>query len=86
MHIDCIKIRYNTIHIEFSISNFITIRYVSNFITIRYVSNFIYRILTRNKVQFRIVYIKLRYSQKRMGEEMKETNETKETKETRERE
>jgi hypothetical protein len=68
MHIDCIEIRYDTIHIEFSISNFITIRYVSNFL---------YRISTRNKVQFRIGYIELRYSQKRVAEEMKETKESK---------
>ncbi len=73
MHIDCIEIRYDTIHIEFSISNFITIRYVSNFL---------YRISTQNKVQFRIVYIELRYRQKRVAEEMKETKETKETKES----
>jgi hypothetical protein len=33
LHVDRIKIRYDTIHIEFSISNFITIRYVSNFYT-----------------------------------------------------
>ncbi len=72
MHIDCIEIRYDTIHIEFSISNFITIRYVSNSL---------YQISTRNNVQF---WVELRYSQKRVAEEMKETKETKEKKETKE--
>ncbi len=57
MHTDCIEIRYDTIHIEFSISNFLTIRNISNFL---------YRILTRYNVQFRILYIEFQYSQKRV--------------------
>ncbi len=55
MHIDHIEIRYDTIQIEFSISNFDTIRYVSNFQ---------YRILQRYNLPYRIS-IKKKQSKRR---------------------